>query len=73
MVKIKKRVKNIIELISQDTDPKEIKKIAKFLKKSFKVIQDQIEKYMEMEDHELIKDLNNVLDLLSNAVSSYES
>ena len=73
LVKIKKRVKNIIELISQDTDPKEIKKIAKFLKKSFKVIQDQIEKYMEMEDHELIKDLNNVLDLLSNAVSSYES
>lgn len=70
---IKKNVKTMLRLISNDLDPDEIRKIGKSLKLSNEMIQDKIEKFMEMEDHELIKSLNESLDYLNDAQSAYDS
>ena len=69
----KKKSKKILELIGENGEADKIKKIGKSLKKHQKVLTSEIEKYMEMEDHELILELNQSLDLLSNAQSVYDS
>lgn len=73
LLAIKKSSRLIIDLIAEDADHEKIKKIGKSLKSSNRIITNEIEKYMEMEDHSLIQDLNHSLDLLSNAQSSYDS
>ena len=62
-----------MELIADDVEYDKIKKIGKSLKSSYRRIKNEIEKYMEMEDHELINELNKSLNLLSDAQSAYES
>ena len=62
-----------MELIADDIEYEKIKKIGKSLKSSYNQIKDEIGKYMEMEDHELISELNLSLNLISDAQNVYDS
>lgn len=73
LCKIKKNVKVMNELINDESSPGKIKKIGNSLKTDYKTIQEHIVKYMDMEDHELIKDLNMSLDLLEDAQKNFKA
>lgn len=73
LIKIRKNVKLMLEYISECRNNEKIKRIGETLKNSNLMIQNQIVKYMDMEDHDLIKDLNLTLDLLNDGKNAFRA
>ena len=70
---MRKSVKNLLCLISENKNPELIRRLGQSLGKSLELIKGEIVKYMEMEDHMLIKELNQTLDLLTFGKRAYKS
>jgi hypothetical protein len=73
LIRIRKNVKSMFDFISENRGFDKIKKIGKTLETSNQMIQNQIVKYMDMEDHDLIKDLNLTLDLLNDGNNAFHA
>lgn len=70
---IRKNSKSLLNLILEGQNPELIKRLGQSLSKFSKLIENEVAKYMELEDHDLIKELNHTLDLLSFSKNSYKS
>ena len=73
LIRIRKNVKTMFEFIAQNRSFDKIRKIGESLESGNLMIQNQIVKYMDMEDHDLIKDLNWTLDLLGDGKSAFKA
>lgn len=73
LIRIRKNVKTMFEFIAQNRSFDKIRKIGESLESGNLMIQNQIVKYMDMEDHDLIKDLNSTLDLLGDGKSAFKA
>jgi hypothetical protein len=69
---IKKSMKLLTTGIIEKKDIEKVKRIGKNIKVYQAVLISQIDKYMDMEDHEVIKQLNETLEMLNNSKNIYK-
>ena len=72
LAEVRKSVRVMMDGIQGGCEIERVKRIGKSIKGYNKMIKNQIGKYMEMEDHELIQELNSTIKILLDGKNAYK-